>query len=150
MKKKIEKRIIGTLDKVDFPEFSLEGVECKIDTGAATSAIHCHEVRVTEKEGEQFLSFRLLDPEHPDYNEKRYQTKHFSLRKIRSSNGQLEDRYVIKTLVVIFGRELKAEFTLADRVKMRYPVLLGKKLLKNKFLVDVARTNLSWKEKMGL
>jgi len=150
LKKVKEKKIIGTLDKVDFPEFELEEVACKIDTGAATSAIHCHQVKEVERNGEQFLSFRLLDPAHASYNHKQFLVKDFSLRKIRSSNGQLEERYVIKAIVIIFGKRIKADFTLADRVKMKYPVLLGKKLLKNRFLVDVSKLHLSWKEKNGL
>ncbi len=148
-KKKVpkEKIIIGTLDKADFPDLQLEEIDCKIDTGAATSAIHCHEIKVLEKEGKEVLSFKLLDPDHPAYNHKRFYTSQFQLRKVRSSSGHLEERYVITTRVVLFKKTYKTQFTLADRVKMRYPVLLGKKLLHSRFLVDVALKNLSWKQK---
>ena len=144
---KRNKWIIGSTDKVDFPELLLEDVACKIDTGARTSAIHCHHVRLIEKNGEEYLAFKLLDPQHPSYQKKTFKVKDFSERKIRNSFGQSEYRYVIKTTVKIFDEEVVAEFTLADRERMRYPVLLGKTFLKGKFMVDVSRNNLSHKYK---
>jgi hypothetical protein len=125
----------------------LEEVECKIDTGAQTSAIHCHEIRVYQHEGTEVLSFRLLDPSHPAYNHKQFTYTVFEERVIKNSFGQSEERFVIKTTVRLFGKDYLTEFSLADRVKMKYPVLLGKKLLREGFLVDVTKKNLSFKQK---
>lgn len=141
------KRTIGRIDKIDLPEFQLEGIACKVDTGAATSAIHCHHVHVIEKDGTRLLSFSLLDPEHTAYNNKTFLTSHFQERIVKSSTGQAEMRYVIETPVVLFGEQFYTQFTLADREQMRFPVLLGRRLLRKKFIVDVSRTNLSAKKK---
>lgn len=135
--------IIGHIDAVDLPELELSNIQCKIDTGADSSAIHCHRVKIKEKDGKEFLTFKLLDPKHPDYQKKDFQIFNFKERRIRSSNGQTQFRYVIKTKVVIFGNTYETEFTLADRGKMKYPILLGRKLLNKNFLVDVAQRNLS-------
>lgn len=147
MKKKI-KKVIGTRDRIDLPEFNLFELPCKIDTGAESSAIHCHRVRLVEVDGKESISFRLLDPSHEAYNNHEYHTSNFKEKKITNSFGKSEYRFSIKCKVVLFGETFTTDFTLADRVRMRYPILLGKRLLKNRFLVDVSRTDLSFKLKM--
>ncbi len=147
MKKKV-KKTIGTRDCIDLPEFNLIDLPCKIDTGAESSAIHCHSVRLIEENGKEFISFRLLDPSHEAYNNHEYRTTKFKEKKIKNSFGSSEYRFSIKCQVVIFGETFLSDFTLADRVQMRYPVLLGKRLLKNRFLVDVSKIDLSHQYKL--
>lgn len=141
--------LIGAFDKIDLPEFELYDLDCKIDTGAYTSAIHCHRVCLIEAPGgQQLLSFHLLDPAHPQYNDHEYRTAHFYEKKVTSSSGHSEYRFVIQTKAVLFGRLFDIEFTLADREQMRYPILLGRKFLKKyHFLVDVNQKNLSFQQK---
>ncbi len=138
---------IGRIDNIDFPELGLTSIGCKIDTGAYTSSIHCHRVQLKEKDGKEFLTFKLLDPKHPDYQKKDYEIYDFKEKRVRSSNGQLQYRYLIKTSVIIFGKKYKTEFTLTDRGKMKYPILIGRKLLNKNFVVDVSKLNLSLKSK---
>ncbi len=136
-----DKLVIGRVERVDFPRFGLLGLEAKVDTGARTSSIHCTDVRI-EAEGEdgrQDISFTLLDPEHPDYNGRRFRARKVDTRIVRSSNGEQQERHVIAADVVIAGRTIRTKFNLADREAMNYPVLLGRRLLRNNFLVDVAR-----------
>ncbi len=148
MKKKT-KKIIGTQDRIDLPEFDLFDLPCKIDTGAETSAIHCHRVRLLEVNGQETISFRLLDPSHEAYNNREFRTTKFKEKKIRNSFGQTEYRFTIRCKVALFGEIFVADFSLSDRVKMKFPVLLGKKLMKNRYLVDVAKADLSYKFKIG-
>lgn len=146
MKQK-QKTIIGTRDKIDIPEFDLFNLPCKTDTGAATSAIHCHQVRLIESNGKEFISFCLLDPSHDAYNHKEFRTSNFKEKKIKSSFGDIEYRYTITCHVTLFGKTFESEFTLADRENMKFPVLLGRRLLRGRFIVDVAKANLSFKQK---
>lgn len=134
---------IGRIDKIDLPEMGLENIDAKIDSGARTSAIHCHEIYTSEKNGQTVVHFKLLDPSHTDYNDKEYFIADFRERKIKSSSGHVEDRYVIKTKIKIFNKTYTTEFTLTNREKMAFPVLLGRKLLKNRFIIDVSQKNLS-------
>ena len=143
MAKKVEKIVIGTVDEIDFTTMGLEDIPCKIDTGAQTSSLHCSKIRLIEKEGVEYLTFRVLDPSHEQYSKKKFQFENFKERKIKNSFGNYEYRYVIRTQVKLFGRRISAEFTLADRGRMRYPVLIGKKLLLNRFVVDVSQRNLN-------
>ncbi|WP_223860571.1 ATP-dependent zinc protease family protein [Spirosoma validum] len=140
------KQIIGMTDLVDFPDLELFDVQAKVDTGAYTSALHCKDVQVKRTGLRKKLSFWLIDktgePARQFYSDK------FSQRMIRNSFGVAELRYVITTRIVLFGRTIRAEFTLADRDQLKNPVLLGRKLLRNRFIVDVSQKNLSYQEKV--
>lgn len=140
-----DKRIIGRVERVDFPRFGLIGLEAKVDTGARTSSIHCTDVRVEAEhdDGSRNISFTLLDPEHPDYNGRRFRARQVGMRVVRSSNGDEQERHVVEADLVIAGRTIRTEFTLADREAMNYPVLLGRRLLRGNFLVDVAKRRLA-------
>ncbi len=127
------KPTIGRRESIDFPELGLYGITAKIDTGAYTTALHCHDIR--EENG--VLYFKLLDPSHPDYTEKEQKFTTYSQKEIKNSFGESEKRYIIKTIIRIGKRRIKSVISLTDRGTMRYPVLIGRKLIKNKFVVDV-------------
>jgi hypothetical protein len=132
-----QKIIIGRREAVSFPELGLYNIVAKIDTGAYTTALHCHDIR--EENG--MLYFKLLDPTHPEYNEQEQKFSDFSQKEIKNSFGEVEKRYIIKTIIKIGRKRIKSVISLTDRANMRYPVLIGRKLLKNKFVVDVSLLN---------
>ena len=141
------KRLLGRRELVDFPDFALGGVEAKVDTGAYTSAIHCSDIRI-EHDAQQRprLVVHLLDPGHEGADGRPLAFAEFALRDIRSSNGEVQERYVIKAVIQLYGENFQAEFSLSDRSDMKYPVLLGRSLLRQgRFVVDVAKRNLSYK-----
>ncbi len=148
MKKKVNKLIIGASDSIDLPELGIKDLLCRVDSGAATSSIHCSRIRLQENDGEEILAVKFLGPKRPQYTGKFQYFSDFDERKVRSSNGEEEYRYVIRTDVVLFEKTFKAELTLTDRGKMKYPVLLGRELLKKGFLVDVNKHKLSYREKL--
>ena len=131
------KMTIGRREIIDFPDLDLFSIEAKIDTGALTSVLHCHDIR--EENG--VLYFILLDPSHPEYNEKEQQSSGYYQKEIKNSFGEVENRYIIKTTIRIGHRRIKALISLTDRGTMRYPVLIGRRFLKNKFIVDVSQLN---------
>ncbi|MBU2526803.1 MAG: RimK/LysX family protein [Bacteroidetes bacterium] len=126
-------KIIGRSETADFPELGLSNIPVKIDTGAYTSSIHY--INLQEKEGELLVWFdKLASPIH---------FKNFKIAKVRSSNGKLQNRYKIKTQMRFFGKKYRIQMTLAKRTRMRFPVLIGRKFLSKKFLVDPSKQNLS-------
>ncbi len=133
-----EKLTIGRRETVDFPELGLTGITAKVDTGAYTTALHCHDIR--EENG--ILYFKVLDPTHADYTEQEQQFKNYSRKEIKNSFGEIEKRFIIKTVIKIGPRRIKSVISLTDRGTMRYPVLIGRKLLKNRFIVDVSLLNI--------
>lgn len=137
------KRKIGRVDKADFPLLELYDIEVKIDTGAFTSTIHCKNVTVEDN----YLKCVFLDDEHPAYHEKEFTFDTYDVRVVKSSNGQTQARYRILTEIVLFGKRHPIFLTLSDREEMKYPVLLGRKFLTKRFMVDINKTNLSYKLK---
>ncbi len=147
MKNKPEKKVIGRKDKVDFPKLKLFDIDAKVDTGAYTTSIHCHNVKTKKVGAKEYVIFDLLDPSHPDYNNKELKLPIHKIKKVRNSFGQSEKRFIVKTNIVLFGEKEEIEMSLSDRSKMQYPVLIGRKLLNKKFIVDVSKYNLSYKLK---
>lgn len=136
------KLLIGRTDIVDFPKLLLEEISIKIDTGAYTSSFHSHSIH--EENG--VLKCQFLDPEHEKYHEKFFSFTDYRQKKVKSSNGIVENRFLIKTEILIFNEIHKIELTLTERGSMRYPVLLGRKFLSKHFVVDPSQKNLSFKK----
>ncbi|WP_291724910.1 ATP-dependent zinc protease [Bernardetia sp.] len=130
--------IIGRVEEVGLTDLGVPSIDAKTDTGAYTSSLHCHNIRIEEEDGKQLLCFSILDPTHESYQDKEYRLEEFSQKKVRSSNGITQTRYKIRTPIRIGRSDYKTDFTLTNRGNMRYPILLGRKLLSGRFLVDCA------------
>ena len=137
VKKKKASQTIGRRESIDFPDLGLFGLAAKVDTGANTAALHCHHVRVEN----EVLFFRLLDENHPEYQDREHRFPKFEHKIVKSSFGEQEMRYIIRTRITIGKRTIRGIVSLTDRATMKYPVLLGRRLLKNRFLVDVNLLN---------
>jgi hypothetical protein len=129
---------IGRTEKVHFPELDFFDIDAKVDTGAYTSSIHCHDI--WENEDESALFFKLLDPSHDDYTKKVLKFENYSKTVVKSSTGVGESRYKIKTKIQIGKKIYITSFTLTDRGSMKYPVLLGRVVLSKRFIVDVSKS----------
>ena len=138
---KKHKIIIGRKDIADFPELELNDVQVKIDTGAYTSSIHCKSIEV--KNGKLYCIF--LDEKHPEYSFETHCFEDYKTIRVKSSNGIAQKRYEIKSHIKLFNKIYSISLSLSDRKDMRYPVLLGRKFLNPKFIVDPALTDLSYK-----
>jgi len=146
-KTRIPKQVIGRRELVDFPALGLQGIEAKVDTGAYTGAIHCSDIHEARRaDGQIVLHVLLLDPSHPNFDGRPLEFTSFTRRDIKSSNGDVQERYVVPIAIRLFGEDFDAEFSLSDRSDMRYPVLIGRALLRQgRFVVDVSRRNVSYK-----
>ncbi|OYX43715.1 hypothetical protein B7Y94_01140 [Candidatus Saccharibacteria bacterium 32-49-12] len=111
-------------------------VPAKVDTGADRSSVWATDVHV-DKDG--LLSFVLFGPESDYYTGEVIQRKNYKFSVVRSSNGHAQIRYRVQFSVRIGAKRIKAIFTLADRSANTYPILLGRRTLHKKFVVDVAR-----------
>lgn len=131
------KPVVGSTELVSVG--GIEGVPAKIDTGADSSAIWVSNIDVDKDGNLHFCLFgkgsKLFSGEVIERAQKSYKVK-----VVRSSNGEEEIRYSTALPLEISGRKLKATFTLADRSKNNFPVLIGRRTLKGKFLVDVSKT----------
>lgn len=139
----MEKKIIGRKEKISLPILGLQLVWAKIDTGAYTSSLHAEQIREEMFEGKKVLAFEVFLPRHPSFSGKTVRFEEYKEKKVKNSFGHAETRYLIQTTIRLAGETYTAEFTLSDRSSMRNAILLGRKMLRNRFLVDVTGFNLA-------
>lgn len=142
----MEKIVIGRRDIADLIDFDLLHVPVKVDSGAYTSSIHVNYVAEIEKEGVQQLEVVFLDENHKSYTGIPHYFKKFKTKKVRSSTGEVQLRYFIKTKIKLFDEVFTTEFSLTKRSGMKFPILLGRKILNKRFLIDTSKVNLSMKK----
>ncbi len=134
------KVIIGRSEVLTFVGTDAIDVPAKTDTGAYRSAVHASNISVNDA---GILSFELLGG-HPVCGSMSRVIEAEGYKKVIVANsfGQEEERYEVKLKVKLGPKIFHARFTLADRSKKIYPILLGRKLLNHRFLVDSAETSL--------
>ena len=120
---------------MSLPELNFFDIDAKIDTGADNSSIHCDDIRLND---DGTVHFKLLDELHPDYCKKHIKMPVSKIKKVKSSNGKTEERIFIETIIELSGQQYTAELSLTDRQNMKYPMLIGRKYLQGRFLVDVS------------
>ena len=137
-KKKTKKMrpMIGWREWADLPDFEVERVNAKIDTGAKSSAIHAFRIREVVLDGVDHVEFYLHPVQRRKKPEVLCRAPVVDRRVIRSSNGQGEERYVIETRLRLGERVWKIELTLTNRDAMGFRLLLGRDALKRKFYID--------------
>jgi hypothetical protein len=128
----LQQAVIGWKELVRFPKLNLGPVVAKIDTGAQTAALHADHIEVAGRR----VKFAIAD----DGEHKRYAAPLVGFKRIKSSNGHSEMRPVIRVTIELGATLIKAEITLTDRSDMGVPMLLGRNVIKGKFLVNPAKT----------
>jgi len=136
----IEKKIIGKKEIISILDLELYGLDAKVDTGADSNALHCDDIFVDE---DNIVHFKLLDEVHEAYHGRKMQLPLYEMKKVRSSNGTLQHRPSIQVTVEFFGEKYDTIISLTNRSDMQYPMLIGRKFMANKFLVDVSQEYLS-------
>lgn len=134
------KVIIGRSETLSFVDTEAMNVPAKTDTGAYRSAVHANNIVVGD---DGLLRFDLLGG-HPVCGAMmhRVTADEFTKVWVANSSGHREERYEVKLKVKLGPKVFHARFTLADRSKKIYPILLGRKLLNHRFLVDSSETSL--------
>lgn len=122
-------------------DFEIADIPAKVDTGAYRSAAHADQVTLSD-DGKT-LTFRLLGG-HPVCGKLAtiISTTQFQRVWIANSFGHREERYEVKLRVKLGPKIFPATFSLANRSKKVYPILLGRKLLNKRFLVDTGYTQI--------
>jgi hypothetical protein len=134
-----EKTIIGRLESISLPELGIDELQVRVDTGAKTSSLHVDNIVKFMDKGKPCVKFDI----HPDiHNVDRLiacQAIISDIRKIKSSNGKAEQRYVIQTPMKLGSETWPIEITLTDRADMNYLMLFGREAIGNRLLVDASK-----------
>ena len=131
-----DKDIIGREVAIDFGD-EIKAVPAKVDTGADSSAVWASDIFVDR---DHVLHFKLFDDGSPYYTGIEHTTKQFSVAMTKSSSGDMMLKYRVKLPITIAGRSLCTSFGLSDRSTHNYPILIGRRTLSGKFIVDVSQS----------
>jgi len=135
--------IVGRRELISILDLNLIDLDAKVDTGADSNALHCDNIVIEN----DMVHFCLLDEVHEAYHGKRISMPLHKIKKVKSSNGEIQLRPSIKVSVEFFGKKYKSIISLTNRADMKFPMLIGRRFLKDRFLVDVSEENLSKKGK---
>jgi hypothetical protein len=134
--------IVGWQEIVIFPNWKGIKMKAKVDTGAASSAIHAEEYQIIRLPSthdrplneELKMKLKVGTTKNPKYIWG--QAPLVDYRNVKNSGGKIEERPFIETTILIGGLTHKIILSVTNREKMKFPVLLGRSFLANKFLVD--------------
>ncbi len=135
-----QKKIIGRREIISILDLELFDLDAKVDTGADSNSLHCDDIFIDD---EKFVNFTLLDEIHPAYHGKKMRIPLYKLKRVKSSNGVVQSRASIKVDILFFGKKYKTVVSLTNRSDMKYPMLIGRKFLSERFLVDVSQEYLT-------
>ncbi|OQX35415.1 MAG: hypothetical protein B0D91_10855 [Oceanospirillales bacterium LUC14_002_19_P2] len=141
------KLVIGAVEQASFENLGLT-MEARIDTGATTSSLGAADIRLFERDGRQWVSFRL-NGEQKDKDSLVVERQMVRNVMIKRHGKESQQRPVVKLKVRIGKIEQMAEFTLTDRSQFEFPVLVGRNILTDMAIVDVSHEYLVSKKKIA-
>jgi hypothetical protein len=126
-----EKMTIGEVEDVILMPWGVR-LPARIDTGAATSSLDARELNVKNNTAE----FRLPKK----YDSLQLRLPVIGWQKIRSADFR-ERRPIVEITFCMGPKLIRARVTLNDRSTVSYPLIIGRNVLKNKFVVDCMHSN---------
>jgi hypothetical protein len=132
--------VIGWKEAINLPDWGIESILAKSDTGARRSALDVENIVELPDDRVQFDI--VID--RKDRSRTKTVVAAIDHRtRVRSSNGQQHERYFVRTAVLVHGHRKEVEFSLVSRASMVCRVLLGRKALEGDFLVDSSQKYVS-------
>ena len=125
--------LAGWREWVQLTDIGVPWVKAKLDTGAETSSIHAHGLEHFERDGVDWVRFRVRPWQRSISDEVTVECPVRDRRRVRSSSGHVEERPVVRMLVVLVGREVTIEVTLSNRDQMGFRMLIGREALRQGF-----------------
>lgn len=139
-KRKRPPLVVGWREVVALPELGVDALKAKVDTGARTSALHATRVREDERDGSPWVRFLVHLAQRGHGATLEVSAPLLEMREVRSSNGVVQRRPVIRTAVTLSDRSWPIELTLTARPEMGFRMLLGRTALRRMALVDPGRS----------
>ena len=133
-------KVVGWREWISFPEFGGPSIRAKVDTGARTSAIHARNIRISVRDGIEYADFDIYPHQRDSHVIVHCRAPIVARRRIRNSGGHAQDRVIVRTPLRIGDDVFNIDLSLTRRDQMGYRMLLGRRALKNRYVVDSGRS----------
>jgi|TARA_B110000037_G_scaffold184905_1_gene214036 hypothetical protein len=127
------KRVVGWKENAALPDLNVKNVIAKVDTGANLASIDASDIKIVSRENVKYVKFKVMKRNN---TVRKTSAPLEGYKRIKSSNGDVERRPYIKTTLLMDGISKKIELTLTDRGPMEYTMLIGRKALGKRWVVN--------------
>lgn len=134
---------LGWREWASLPEWQVDHIKVKVDSGARTSALHASDLEWFDKDNQPWVRFTIQPWQRSEFDAVVAEAPVLTVRDVRSSSGETERRPVVATKVAVGGLLLDAEITLTDRSGMGFRMLLGREAMKGNFYIDAGHSYLA-------
>lgn len=135
-----KKLLIGKQEWCVLSELGIPAIKAKADSGARTSALHAHNIRITKSRGESIVHFDVYPLQKDKDVIVHCKAKLVGEKEVKSSSGHKEMRPVIETAVRIGSTTVTIKITLTNRDAMGYRMLLGREAMHGRMVIDPAQS----------
>lgn len=135
-RKRPELPIIGWREWVALPEFGINQIKVKVDSGARSSSLHAFGIEEFKRKGQEWVRFKVHPIQRKSAKVVTAEARVIDYRAIKSSSGQSQERPVVEATLSLLRESWQIELTLANRDQMGFRMLLGREAFRRRFLVD--------------
>ena len=136
----MSRHIIGWREWVSLPNLGIDKIKAKIDTGAKSSSIHAFDLELISKGKNRIARFIIHPLQKNTTKAIKLEVPIHDFRTVKSSSGHEEMRPVILTQVSVMGLTWPIELTLTRRDDMGFRMLLGRRAIRDKFLINAGQS----------
>lgn len=130
--------IIGAVEWIALPDLGVERLRARVDTGAASSALHVDNIEIFQRDDIDWARFEVIVGGAHRWRRVQSAAPLSGIRRVRNTGGESEERYAIRTTIVLGKNRWHADINLSNRDKMRYRMLLGRSAMQQ-VLVNPSR-----------
>ena len=130
------KTLIGWSEHVDLPDWGIDGLHAKVDTGARSSVLHVEDMTVLPC---RCVRFHVVLSRRDRRKRVEVTAPILKWARVRSSTGEYVLRCFVRTTMRLGPVAHEIELSLVSRERMQYRMLIGRTALERHFVVDVSR-----------
>ncbi len=141
------KLLIGAIEECELPDLGIANLHMRVDTGAKTSSLHVDSIKQFHKKGKPWVKFHIHPTVHQVEDTVLCEALVKDIRRIKSSNGSVDERYIIETTLALGQQSWSIDLSLSNRSDMTFLMLLGREGMGSRVLVDPSERFLVSSEK---